>query len=41
MATTKVLILKPVENLGGEGEQVTVKAGYAAISFSPRRLRFR
>ena len=29
MATTKVLILKPVENLGGEGEQVTVKAGYA------------
>ena len=25
MATTKVLLVKPVENLGGEGEQVTVK----------------
>ena len=31
MATSKVLLVKPVENLGGEGEQVEVKAGYANV----------
>ena len=39
MATTKVLILKPVENLGGEGEQVTVKAGYARNFLFPKNIR--
>jgi large subunit ribosomal protein L9 len=29
MANTDLLLLKPVENLGNEGEQVTVRAGYA------------
>ena len=38
MATTKVLILKPVENLGGEGEQVTVKAGYARNFLFPKKV---
>lgn len=38
MATTKVLIVKPVENLGGEGEQVTVKAGYARNFLFPKKI---
>ena len=29
MATSEILLLKPVENLGGEGDQVKVRAGYA------------
>jgi large subunit ribosomal protein L9 len=29
MATTEVLLVKPVEGLGGEGDQVKVRAGYA------------
>jgi len=29
MSTTEILLLKPVENLGGEGDQVKVRAGYA------------
>lgn len=29
MATANLLLLKPVENLGDEGDEVTVKAGYA------------
>ena len=29
MATTEVLLLKPVDGLGGEGDQVKVRAGYA------------
>lgn len=38
MATTKVLIVKPVENLGGEGEQVAVKAGYARNYLFPKKI---
>ena len=38
MATTKVLLVKPVENLGGEGEQVTVKAGYARNFLYPQKV---
>lgn len=38
MATTKVLIVKPLENLGGEGEQVAVKAGYARNFLFPKKI---
>jgi len=38
MATTQVLLIKPVENLGGEGEQITVKAGYARNFLFPQKL---
>lgn len=38
MATTQVLLLTPVENLGHEGESVTVKAGYARNYLLPRKL---
>ncbi len=38
MATTKVLIVKPLENLGGEGEQITVKAGYARNFLFPKKI---
>lgn len=38
MATTEILLLKPVENLGAEGDQVTVKAGYARNYLLPRKL---
>jgi large subunit ribosomal protein L9 len=38
MATTEVLLLQPVENLGGEGDKVTVKAGYARNYLLPRKL---
>lgn len=38
MATTEVLLTKPVENLGGEGEQVKVRAGYARNYLLPRKL---
>ena len=37
MATSKVLLVKPVENLGGEGEQVVVKAGYARNFLFPQK----
>lgn len=37
MATTNVLLLEPIENLGNEGEQVSVKAGYARNFLIPRR----
>lgn len=36
MATSKVLLLKPIEDLGGEGEQIQVKAGYARNYLLPR-----
>jgi len=29
MSNSEILLLKPVENLGGEGDQVKVRAGYA------------
>lgn len=38
MATSKVLLVKPVEDLGGEGDQVSVKAGYARNFLYPQKL---
>ncbi len=38
MATSKILLVKPVEDLGNEGEQVTVKAGYARNYLLPKKL---
>jgi large subunit ribosomal protein L9 len=36
MAHTEVLLVKPVEGLGGEGDQVKVRAGYARNFLLPR-----
>ena len=36
MANTEILLIKPVDGLGGEGEQVKVKAGYARNYLLPR-----
>ena len=38
MANSEVLLLKPVEGLGGEGDQVRVRAGYARNFLLPRRI---
>lgn len=38
MATTEILLLQPIENLGAEGDQVTVKAGYARNYLLPRKM---
>lgn len=38
MATTEVLLLQPVENLGGEGDHVKVRAGYARNYLLPRKV---
>lgn len=38
MANTEVLLIKPVEHLGGEGEQVKVKAGFARNYLLPQKL---
>lgn len=38
MATTNVLLTQPVDNLGGEGDQVSVRAGYARNFLLPRKL---
>ncbi|MEM0967018.1 MAG: 50S ribosomal protein L9 [Verrucomicrobiota bacterium] len=38
MAHSEVLLLKPVTNLGGEGEKVSVKSGYARNYLIPRKL---
>jgi len=38
MATTQVLLVKPVEHLGGEGDEVKVKSGYARNYLLPQRL---
>ena len=38
MARQEILLIKPVDGLGDEGEQVTVKAGYARNYLLPRRL---
>ncbi|MCG8526345.1 MAG: 50S ribosomal protein L9 [Opitutales bacterium] len=38
MATTEILLLQPVENLGAEGDQVKVKAGYARNYLLPRKM---
>lgn len=37
MATTDILLLEPIEGLGSEGDQVTVKAGYARNHLLPRK----
>jgi large subunit ribosomal protein L9 len=36
MATTEILLLKPVHGLGGEGDQVKVRAGYARNFLLPK-----
>ena len=38
MATHEILLLKPVDGLGGEGDQVKVRAGYARNFLLPRGL---
>lgn len=38
MATTELLLLTPIEDLGNEGDQVNVKAGYARNYLLPRKL---
>jgi large subunit ribosomal protein L9 len=38
MATNEILLLKPVDGLGGEGDQVKVRAGYARNFLLPRGL---
>lgn len=38
MAHTEVLLVKPVEGLGGEGDQVKVRAGYARNFLLPRQI---
>lgn len=38
MATTKILLREDVDNLGGRGEIVKVKAGYARNYLLPRKL---
>ncbi len=38
MATTEILLIKPVEGLGGEGDQVKVKSGYARNYLLPRKM---
>ncbi len=38
MATTEVLLIKPVDGLGGEGDQVKVRAGYARNFLLPRKI---
>src|SRR5271157_5984284 len=38
MAHSEVLLVKPVEGLGGEGDQVRVRAGYARNFLRPQQL---
>lgn len=38
MAHSEILLLQPVDGLGGEGEQVRVRAGYARNFLFPRKL---
>jgi large subunit ribosomal protein L9 len=38
MANSEVLLLKPVEGLGAEGDQVKVRAGYARNFLLPRQI---
>jgi single-strand DNA-binding protein len=38
MAYKEVLLVKPVEGLGGEGDQVKVRAGYARNYLLPRKI---
>ena len=41
MAHSEILLVKPVEGLGGEGDQVKVRAGYARNFLLPRGWRSR
>src|ERR1051325_1371118 len=38
MATTEVLLVKPVEGLAAQGDQVKVRAGYARNFLLPRKI---
>jgi large subunit ribosomal protein L9 len=38
MAHSEVLLVKPVDGLGGEGDQVKVRAGYARNFLLPRKV---
>jgi len=38
MSTTEILLIKPVENLGAEGDQVKVRAGYARNYLLPQKI---
>ena len=38
MATSEVLLVKPVEGLGGEGDQVKVRAGFARNFLLPHKI---
>ena len=38
MATNQVLLLKPVEGLGSEGDTVTVRSGFARNFLLPRKI---
>lgn len=38
MANKEILLLQPVDGLGGEGEQVKVRAGYARNFLLPRKI---
>jgi large subunit ribosomal protein L9 len=38
MAHSEILLVKPVEGLGGEGDQVKVRAGYARNFLLPRKI---
>ncbi|HVU23630.1 MAG TPA: 50S ribosomal protein L9 [Opitutus sp.] len=38
MAISEVLLVKPVDNLGGEGDQVKVRAGFARNYLLPRGI---
>jgi large subunit ribosomal protein L9 len=38
MANSEILLVKPVEGLGGEGDQVKVRAGYARNYLLPRGI---
>jgi large subunit ribosomal protein L9 len=38
MSTTEVLLVQPVDGLGGEGDQVKVRAGYARNYLLPRKI---
>jgi len=38
MANSNILLIKPVEGLGGEGDQVKVRAGYARNYLLPRGI---
>lgn len=38
MAHNEILLLKPVEGLGGEGDQVKVRAGFARNFLLPRKI---